>query len=58
MLVSCRELEAAAYGVGGGELGRAGTVDGADSDPLLADIYSEFTSCMQTFMQDSKVCNS
>ena len=42
---SCRELEAAAYGVGGA----------TGSDPLLADDVDIFTSCVQTFREDSKV---
>ena len=42
---SCRELEAAAYGVGGA----------TGSDPLLADDVDIFTSCVQTFRKDSKV---
>ena len=42
---SCRELEAAAYGVGGA----------TGSDPLLADDVNIFTSCVQTFSEDSKV---
>ena len=48
MSFSCRELEAAAYGVGGA----------TGSDPLLADDVNIFTSCVQTFREDSKVLHT
>ena len=47
----CRELEIAAYGAGvpEGEVGVAG------SDPLIADIHSDFSTCMMVFQQDPEV---
>ena len=63
-VIHFRELEAAAYGVGGAETAAggvgvaetaAGGVGGAASDPLVADIHTEFTECMRTFQHSTNV---
>ena len=46
----CRELEAAAYGVDDCEESSAHS-----RDPLIADIYSDFTRCLHGFQQGVKV---
>lgn len=56
--IACRELEVAAYGVGGAAAAAAAAgekVGGADIDPLLADIHSEYSACMQDFRRSTEV---
>ena len=67
MLLYCvctldRELEIATYGVGVADAAAAEVGGAAPTDPLVADICTEFAVCLQTFEESSKVrviaCNN
>ena len=45
---TCRELEVAVYGVDG-------RGEGGITDPLLADIHTEFNQCLNSFQKNTKV---